>query len=267
MERNWMWWRIIYRQLETMPAARALHNASQSNSENSDEQVLSPLPCLLILPITIGVNDLYRSENLMDDLAETRASQTVKTRGTSIETSVVFRAKKLYHRGKKLGSGSYAVVRSGPLLLTLSPLTLPSPPPSPPQVYECERQDGMRFAVKVFSLTAHPQSSVSEDEDMHYARKCYHRELDFLRTLSHPHIIAYEDHTVREGVPYVIVEKMNCTLLEVQMDRTTQAPFGQFSPIELNARIISSQLLDGLTYLHNQYIVSVPPLLPPFSCS
>lgn len=119
----------------------------------------------------------------------------------------------------------------------------------------------MRFAVKVFNITTHPQSSVPEDDDIRYARKCYHRELDFLRTLSHPHIIAYEDNTVREGVPYVIMEKMSCTLLEVQMDRSTQAPFGQFSPIELNARIISSQLLDGLSYLHNQHIVS-PPSCP-----
>jgi serine/threonine protein kinase len=118
----------------------------------------------------------------------------------------------------------------------------------------------MRFAVKVFNITAHASSSSStsaaEDEEIHYARKCYHRELDFLRSLSHPHIIAYEDSTVREGVPYVIVEKMNCTLLELQMDRTTQAPFGQFSPIELNSRIISLQLLDGLSYLHNLHIVS-----------
>jgi hypothetical protein len=59
---------------------------------------------------SIGVNDLYRSENLMDDLAESRATQTTKQpRGTSIE-SVVFRARKLYHRGKTLGSGSYATV-------------------------------------------------------------------------------------------------------------------------------------------------------------
>lgn len=122
-------------------------------------------------------------------------------------------------------------------------------------MFECERQDGMRFAVKVFNISANPPTSGTEDEDVEYARKCYQRELEFLRTLSHPHIIAFEDSTVREGVPYVIFEKMSCTLLEVQMDRTTQAPFGQFSPIEINARVVSSQLLDGLSYLHSQHIV------------
>lgn len=114
----------------------------------------------------------------------------------------------------------------------------------------------MRFAVKVFNITANPPASGSEDDDVLYARKCYVRELEFLRTLSHPHIISFEDSTVREGFPYVIVEKMSCTLLEVQMDRVTQAPFGQQSPIEINARIVSVQLLDGLTYLHSQHIVS-----------
>jgi serine/threonine protein kinase len=124
-------------------------------------------------------------------------------------------------------------------------------------VYECERQDGMRFAVKVFNISANAPSSGQEEEETIYARKCYHRELDFLRSLSHPHLIAFEDSTVREGVPYVIIEKMSCTLLEVQMDRATQAPFGQLSPIELNARIVSSHLLDGLAYLHSQHIVSL----------
>lgn len=114
----------------------------------------------------------------------------------------------------------------------------------------------MRFAVKVFNISANPPTSGSEDDDVIYARKCYHRELDFLRTLSHPHIITFEDSTVREGFPYVIVEKMSCTLLEVQMDRITQAPFGQLSPIEINSRIVSSQLLDGLAYLHSQHIVN-----------
>lgn len=113
----------------------------------------------------------------------------------------------------------------------------------------------MRFAVKVYNISANPPTSGNEDEELQYARKCYYRELEFLRSFSHPHIITFEDSTVRDGIPYVIFEKMNCTLLEVQMDRTTQAPFGQFSPIEINARIISSQLLDGLTYLHSQHIV------------
>jgi serine/threonine protein kinase len=82
------------------------------------------------------------------------------------------------------------------------------------QVYECERQDGMRFAVKVYNITQH--AAPGEDEETTYARKCYLRELDFLRTLSHPKIVAYEDSTVREGVPYVVMEKMSSTLLEVR---------------------------------------------------
>jgi hypothetical protein len=113
----------------------------------------------------------------------------------------------------------------------------------------------MRFAVKVFNISAHAPSGLEEEEAI-YARRCYHRELEFLRSLSHPHLIGFEDSTVRDGIPYVIIEKMSCTLLEVQMDRTTQAPFGQLSPIELNSRIVSSHLLDGLSYLHSQHIVS-----------
>ena len=60
----------------------------------------------------LGINDLYKSNLHADDIAETRiSSRAVITRARSVEASVVFRARKLYHRGKKLGTGSYASVR------------------------------------------------------------------------------------------------------------------------------------------------------------
>jgi hypothetical protein len=67
--------------------------------------------------------------------------------------------------------------------------------------------------VKVYDISDNP--APGEDEDVTYARTCYTREVDIMRTLNHPNIIALEDNLVREGIPYVVMEKMSCTLLEV----------------------------------------------------
>jgi hypothetical protein len=81
------------------------------------------------------------------------------------------------------------------------------------KVYECERQDGSVFAVKCFDLSFH---SKKDDEESLYAKKCYRREVEFLKTLAHPHIVRFEETIVQvTGVPFVVMEKMSCTLLQV----------------------------------------------------
>lgn len=80
----------------------------------------SPLPKEFRKQRRTGVNDVYKSNLLGDEIplptspheTPSHAPRAVYNRAHSIEASVVFRARKLYHRGKKLGTGSYASVRS-----------------------------------------------------------------------------------------------------------------------------------------------------------
>ena len=67
--------------------------------------------------------------------------------------------------------------------------------------------------MKVYNINATPTGV--ESEEVVYARTCFNREVDILQQLSHPHIIALEDSVLREDVPYVVLERMSCTLMEV----------------------------------------------------
>jgi serine/threonine protein kinase len=66
--------------------------------------------------------------------------------------------------------------------------------------------------VKCFDISFHAQD---EDEDSLYAQKCYRREVDYLKKLAHPKIVKFEECLIQTGVPFVVMEKMSCTLLEV----------------------------------------------------
>ncbi len=95
--------------------------------------------------------------------------------------------KHLYQRREQLGEGAYA------------------------QVFSCERQDGLHFAVKVFS----PVQADDDDDEIAYIEKCTHREIAFLKLLSHPYIVHCEEAVEHKNIHHIVLEKMTCSLLEV----------------------------------------------------
>eukprot|EP00602_Paraphysomonas_sp_CaronLab_P007116 CAMPEP_0185030698 /NCGR_PEP_ID=MMETSP1103-20130426/17709_1 /TAXON_ID=36769 /ORGANISM="Paraphysomonas bandaiensis, Strain Caron Lab Isolate" /LENGTH=519 /DNA_ID=CAMNT_0027565917 /DNA_START=50 /DNA_END=1609 /DNA_ORIENTATION=+ len=179
-----------------------------------------------------GVTDVYKSNMREDDSGhDERLNPTsiLLRKHEKENQNVIFRGRKLYRRGKILGAGAYA------------------------KVYDCERQDGVRFAVKVFDLNIN--SMLTLDEEAAYTKKCYHRELSHLKNLSHDGIISLEEGIIREGVPYIVTEKMSCTLLDIQVDRTSSAPYGCRTPIEVTAISVLEQLSGALAYMHSKHII------------
>ena len=96
--------------------------------------------------------------------------------------------KLLYQRGKQLGEGAYA------------------------QVFSCERQDGGVFAVKVFLA----QLDEDDQEEREYTARCMEKEIGFLKSLAHANIVHCEEAVEYRGVQHIVLEKMTCTLLEVE---------------------------------------------------
>jgi hypothetical protein len=58
----------------------------------------------------VGVTDLYKSQSTVDEVAIARSNPVLLQITPSTQESVVFRGRKLYRRGHKLGSGAYATV-------------------------------------------------------------------------------------------------------------------------------------------------------------
>lgn len=57
----------------------------------------------------LGITDLYKSQSSADEAAAARTNPILQ-RSLSSQESIVFRGRKLYRRGHKLGSGAYATV-------------------------------------------------------------------------------------------------------------------------------------------------------------
>ena len=56
-----------------------------------------------------------------------------------------------------------------------------------------------------------------DDEDSLYTKKCFRREVELLKELSHhSHIVSFEECVMQLGTPFLVMEKMSCTLLEVE---------------------------------------------------
>lgn len=79
------------------------------------------------------------------------------------------------------------------------------------QVYDCERQDGERFAVKVY----HALKGDEDQDTILYAKRCQAREIEYLKLLRHPNIIGIEETCFKDELIYVVMEKMTCNLLQV----------------------------------------------------
>ncbi len=80
-------------------------------------------------------------------------------------------------------------------------------------MYDCERQDGERYAVKVFN----PIDTSEDDDTILYTRKCQKREIEYMKMLHHSHIVHMEETLVKDGIIYIVMEKMTCNLLQVRM--------------------------------------------------
>lgn len=173
-----------------------------------------------------GVGDIYKF------ISSGKAKRT-SARKSAIEksapNSVVFKGSMLYQRGKWLGTGAHA------------------------KVYECERQDGAKFAVKCFNFS---YNSRKEDDETLNAKKCYRREVEYLRMLNHPNIIRFEETMLTNGEPFIVMEKMRCTLLELQVERPqVMATSEAYSPVEQKAIDILHQISKGLCFMHNNSII------------
>ena len=149
----------------------------------------------------------------------------------------IFRGKYLYRRGELLGEGAYA------------------------KVYECDRQDGKKFAVKIFN----PISDEEDDATYEYRRTCLGREVRLLKNMRHPNIIEYEESFVyKKQDTQIVMEKMACPLMKVNIDRNPNARLklldSAFMPqhgtsIQLAAYAVITQLLNAVSFLHMNNVI------------
>lgn len=76
------------------------------------------------------------------------------------------------------------------------------------------------------------------------------------------HIIQEFDHFIwQDAIEYptpvtcMVMEKMQCTLLQVPLDRTTQGGYGAAAPIEAFTKSVMQQMLAALAYIHSLGII------------
>lgn len=155
----------------------------------------------------------------------------------------VFRGRYLYRRGDLMGQGAYATV------------------------YECYRQDGRKFAVKIFGA-----EKAADDGAAEYRNITLGREVRILKTFKHPNIIQFEESFVHKGVPHIVMERMSCTLMQTNVDRypgatikllavSTQrhhdpnSVMGPALSLQLAAFSVINQILSALVFLHSNNII------------
>ena len=160
--------------------------------------------------------------NQEDEADGSENQHTVRTEQLSRRN--ILQGKKFkYRKLNKIGHGAYA------------------------KVYNCTRQDGKLFALKVFD----PINEDEDEETERYTRLTILREIEFLRKLRRPTIISFEEQIGVGEESSLVIEKMEMTLLDLKIERTRGKP----SSIEMVTVVIMSQILDGLSYLHSQNIV------------
>ena len=149
----------------------------------------------------------------------------------------IFRGKYLYRRGDQLGEGAYA------------------------KVYECDRQDGRRFAVKIFE----PPVDDEDEATYEYRRVCLGREIRLLKNMKHPNIIEYEESFVyKKRQTHIVMEKMACPLMKVSIDRNPNAKIKVLdtaympqhgTSLQLAAYAVATQLLNAVAFLHSNHVI------------
>ena len=175
---------------------------------NSPEQAKSDSPCNIVPSPSA---DLYSSDNSFE-------------KDVSITKSKILLGKKYKYRLEEMiGQGAYA------------------------KVYNCTRQDGKVFAIKIFD-------TIDESEDaetIYYTKITTQRELEILKQLKHPSIIGFEESVISIGTICLVLEKMDMTLLNVSIDRSRGRP----SPVEIAATAIFVQILNALSYMHSLLMI------------
>jgi serine/threonine protein kinase len=149
----------------------------------------------------------------------------------------VFKGKYLYRRGDLIGQGAYG------------------------KVYDCDRQDGLKFAVKVFA----PMQDEEDEATYEYRKTCLGREVRLLKNMRHPNIIAYEESFVyKKNSTHIVFEKMACTLMNVSIDRNPHSKSkvldSAFMPqhgtsLQLAAYAVVTQLLSAVSFLHSNHVI------------
>ena len=82
------------------------------------------------------------------------------------------------------------------------------------KVYNCTRQDGKMFALKVFD----PINDLEDDEETtKYTRLTILREIEFLKKLRRPSIITFEEQIGVGEESSLIIEKMEMSLLDLKV--------------------------------------------------
>ena len=116
------------------------------------------------------------------------------------------------------------------------------------KVYNCARQDGRKFAIKVFD----PVDLEDDDvETAKYSKLTVLREIEFLKKLSRQTIIEVEEMIGTGEGTMLILEKMDMTLLDLRVDRSRGKP----AQVEVLGCYILSQVCDAVAYLHSMNIV------------
>ena len=119
-----------------------------------------------------------------------------------------------YTLGKKLGSGTFSVVKEG-----------------------TNKQTGKKYAIKIVKKAG------LTDED----KTALEAEIEILKSLAHPHIMILEDNFEDDKFYYLVTELLEGGEL---FDRIISK--GHYS--EADARKVTITLLDAIKYLHSQGI-------------
>lgn len=234
-------------------------NRSKSGNEQDESPSISPTTNRSItqhpLPFpttkehkkSANIRRVARNDLVLDDAEEQKRAMHQQVQDDSSEKRKkkhhnkkeinIFRGKYLYRRGDFLGAGAYA------------------------NVYECDRQDGRRFAVKVFNLP-------SEDEDAatyEYRKICLGREIRLLKNMRHANILDYEESFVYKKMQtHIVMERMACTLMKVNIDRNPNAAIKVLdtaympqhgTSLQLAAYAVITQILSAVAYLHSNHVI------------
>ena len=201
----------------------ALEHNQQHRIEHIEQQknhILNRSPSLAspsLLSKLITVHDKNQGENEEEidkfDINSIHVLESIKN------------SNQRYRIGEELGRGAFA------------------------SVHHADRLDGKSYAVKCFL----PHQDDDDEETIKYVERCTHRELVLTKRMAkHSSFILVEEVIIKKNRSYMIMELMQSTLLDCEIDRSSR---GRPSPIELAAVSVAKQLFSAISFMHDNDIV------------
>jgi tRNA A-37 threonylcarbamoyl transferase component Bud32 len=135
---------------------------------------------------------------------------------------------------------NYVPLPSGTVIGQQLRIVLPLTVRSTTSTYLAMRTDGSKVVIKEILV-----GDDSENLEQKKALQQFDREASILARLDHPQIVKIHDHFIENGRNYIVMEYLSGINLRQYVNRN-----GPLS--EVTVRAIANQLVDMISYLHNQ---------------